>query len=37
VINAVSEADELAKLAELRDKGVLSDDEFAAKKAKILG
>lgn len=37
VVNAVSEADELAKLAELRDKGVLSDEEFAAKKAKILG
>ena len=29
-------ADELAKLAELRDKGVLSDEEFAAQKAKLL-
>jgi Short C-terminal domain len=27
----------LAKLAELRDRGVLSDEEFAAQKAKILG
>lgn len=30
-------ADELTKLAALRDSGVLSDDEFAAQKAKILG
>jgi hypothetical protein len=29
--------DRLAKLADLRDRGVLSDDEFAAEKAKILG
>jgi uncharacterized membrane protein YhaH (DUF805 family) len=29
-------ADELTKLAELRDKGVLTDDEFAAQKAKLL-
>ncbi len=30
-------ADELAKLAGLRDQGVLSDDEFATQKAKLLG
>ena len=29
-------AEELAKLADLRDKGVLSEEEFAAQKAKIL-
>ncbi|MDA2978335.1 MAG: SHOCT domain-containing protein [Actinomycetota bacterium] len=29
-------ADELAKLADLRDKGVLTGDEFAAQKAKLL-
>jgi divalent metal cation (Fe/Co/Zn/Cd) transporter len=29
-------ADELAKLADLRDKGVLTGDEFAAEKAKLL-
>ncbi len=32
----VSSADELAKLAGLRDSGVLTDDEFAAQKAKLL-
>ncbi|MGP0031906.1 MAG: SHOCT domain-containing protein [Acidimicrobiales bacterium] len=30
-------ADQLAKLAELKDKGALTDAEFAAEKAKILG
>ncbi len=30
-------ADELQKLAELRDAGVLTDDEFAAQKARLLG
>lgn len=35
--SAASVADELKKLAELRDAGVLSDDEFAAQKAKLLG
>ena len=30
-------ADELAKLADLRAKGVLTEEEFAAQKAKILG
>jgi hypothetical protein len=29
-------ADELAKLAELRDKGVLTEDEFKAQKARLL-
>lgn len=33
---ALSVADELRKLAELRDSGILSDDEFAAQKAKLL-
>ena len=32
-----SSAEELAKLADLKDKGVLTDAEFAAQKAKILG
>ena len=32
-----SSADELAKLAELKEKGVLTEEEFAAQKAKILG
>jgi hypothetical protein len=31
-----SSADELAKLAQLRDSGVITADEFAAQKAKIL-
>lgn len=30
-------ADELSKLADLRDRGVLTDEEFAAQKAKLLG
>lgn len=29
-------ADQLAKLAALRDQGILSDEEFAARKAKLL-
>jgi hypothetical protein len=29
-------ADELAKLADLKDKGVLTDEEFAAQKTKLL-
>jgi len=33
----VSVADELAKLANLRDKGVITDAEFAAQKARLLG
>ena len=32
-----SVADELAKLAQLRDSGVLSDEEFTAQKDKLLG
>jgi hypothetical protein len=32
-----SAADELARLAELRDKGVIDADEFAKLKAKVLG
>jgi type VI protein secretion system component VasK len=32
-----SPADQLTKLAELRDKGVISADEFEREKAKILG
>ena len=32
-----SVADELAKLAQLRDSGVLTPEEFAASKAKLLG
>jgi hypothetical protein len=31
-----STAEELTKLADLRDKGVISDEEFAAQKAKLL-
>jgi membrane protease subunit (stomatin/prohibitin family) len=30
-------AEELSKLAALRDRGVLTDTEFAAQKAKLLG
>lgn len=33
----VSVADELMKLAQLRDAGVLTPDEFAAQKARLLG
>jgi hypothetical protein len=33
----VSTADELTKFAELHDQGVLTDEEFAAQKKKILG
>lgn len=32
-----STADDLTKLAALRDQGVLSDDEFAVQKARLLG
>ena len=34
--SATSSADELAKLAGLRDQGVITDAEFAAQKAKLL-
>lgn len=36
VAGSGSSADELTKLADLRDKGVLTDEEFAAQKAKLL-
>jgi hypothetical protein len=29
--------EQIAKLAELRDQGALTEDEFAAKKAELLG
>ena len=35
--SGTSSADEVAKLAELRDKGVLSEEEFQQAKAKALG
>ncbi len=35
-VPTVSPADQLAKLAELRDRGVLTPEEFAAEKAKLL-
>jgi hypothetical protein len=34
---AATSADELEHLAQLHSSGVLSDDEFAAAKAKVLG
>jgi len=34
---AISVADELEKLAHLRDRGVLTEEEFAAQKARLLG
>ena len=36
-VAGVSTADELAKLAELRDKGVITDPELEAQKTKLLG
>lgn len=33
---AVSIADEIAKLADLRERGLITDEEFAALKAKLL-
>ncbi len=36
-VAGTSTADELAKLADLRDKGVITGDEFQAQKAKLLG
>jgi hypothetical protein len=35
--SASDPVDRLAKLADLKERGVLGDDEFAAEKAKILG
>ncbi len=37
VSGSASTADELSKLAELRNQGVLTDEEFAAQKAALLG
>lgn len=37
VAGAPSPADELAKLADLRNQGVITDGEFAAQKAALLG
>jgi membrane protease subunit (stomatin/prohibitin family) len=34
--SSASSADQLAKLADLRDRGVITADEFAREKAKIL-
>jgi Short C-terminal domain len=34
---ALDVADQIRKLAQLRDRGILTDDEFAAQKAKLLG
>ena len=34
---ATSDADELLKFAELRDKGILTEEEFQKKKAQVLG
>jgi predicted Zn-dependent peptidase len=34
---AISVSDELRKLAQLRSEGLLSEAEFAAQKAKLLG
>jgi multidrug resistance efflux pump len=36
VAGSPSAADEIARLAELRDKGALSEEEFQAAKAKVL-
>jgi hypothetical protein len=37
VTAAASAADELAKFAALRDQGIITDEEFVAKKAQLLG
>jgi hypothetical protein len=36
-VRAVSEADEIERLASLRDRGIITDEEFTAKKRKLLG
>lgn len=36
-VTSVSAADELERLAALKEKGVLSDEEFETQKAKVLG
>lgn len=35
--HGISTAEELSQLADLHDRGVLSDEEFAAEKAKLIG
>ena len=35
-LSVVSVADELAKFSDLRDRGIVSEDEFQAKKAELL-
>jgi hypothetical protein len=37
VASPLSVADELPRLAALRDQGLLTDEEYAAQKAKLLG
>ena len=36
VFNTTSNADELKKYAELRDQGIITEEEFVAKKKKLL-
>lgn len=36
-VQTKSDADELKKLADLKEKGVISEDEFNAKKKQVLG
>ena len=36
-VNSFSEADELKKFADLRDKGIITDEEFNQKKKELLG
>ena len=37
VVQETSSADELAKFADLKDKGIISEEEFEAKKKELLG
>lgn len=37
VVQQLSPADEIAKLADLKAKGILTEEEFAAKKSQLLG
>ena len=36
-VNSFSEADELKKFADLKDKGIITEEEFNKKKKEILG
>ena len=36
-VNSVSEADELKKFADLKEKGIITEEEFNKKKKEILG